>query len=1459
MRAVRAILRRSMGVLYSGNGLPHEHMSRMLRECPLVFPQTLCGFRSDRRLSSGVSRVALRPFLGMLILLVGSTAQAQTGLERAVVTVDDSPVAQQFFREAMAQSVGNPDRAAGLARKLLEDYSGRLLAEDPNQPDAFLPVRTLVIDLLKSNPALLQAWLKEVSVSASEMLEVVPPQRTFDIRPMTPAGFQAGLRLAQVHAENGTFTSALQILDELDTWPGAAQHVRGVNSLRAISAGLAALEVTGVDRSELMKLENVAISRVQLEDAALADRIREMVDTLDAIEGLESIGSTSRSPARIEMFDKEDWAQIWEEELPDTLYRRRFFDSDGGQVISRSRAQRARAQASNMTSVPVMVEDVVLVNEGLLLRAWDRLTGRVKWARPFGLAPGVRPAGTVGDMGEIVARGEAAVTVVGHAYGGGRNGSGEVIRFDPDTSVERWRVRPSRLLESDDLKDAFISGPPMILGDQVIVPLRKVNSRLETVDFVAGLELDSGEARWVQPIASSGGVRMGASRPFNRLAEMDGDVVICSSVGAVARLDGATGRPRWLRRFEVPLRPQQYGALPWEIGGAAILRNGIACISPGLDEWLLLDPETGEVMSRHPIGAGTPLDQPRYLHAVQVSETGGEMLIGIGQDIVAIDPSDPTNRLWTFSEGNGELIEQRPERGDRHGIRGRVQLLQDGLAVPFGDSVALVGLQDGRIRLLLSVEGGGNPLILDDQIFLANDDRLHAYMPLGRAVEALRDRLLLEPTNLDQALALLDLARRAGNIELAMEASELAVASLDVSATSDLRGEVLDRLLLVLRDDLLPEVEAERIHVFAERIARTPEEHVKRLLAEGDWSFANEKTRDAVEAWRTILLQSEYSSVPILERGTVQLPASTAAEMRIRMVRNRDPSIAERLDRETRESVASAIERRATAEELLGIIRSGADSPALIRAGERAVEILRDEGRLLEAIGTARALYDVFEIEESRRLLNIAAEAAITDGRPALAMQLLREAGESQAAISKAGLAAAWPELDGSPDTLPNISTDMAPSSVDRFDGRMVSLTQESMRDAPENQILVVDNGQLKSLGGPSFTEKWSLPVEDQRVKVIRHEPFTLIWEFSEGHDPKLTAIDPTSGARLWEAHDIQELLPAAKDSVVTPEGTRPDRTPFLPWKIHPVPTDRGLALIRSNGAAAMLDTRDGNTVLWSRKGLPDRIYGTLWDGGLLHIWGVRTKGSSSIDTVIEPVLVSIDPATGSTIHEEILQGGEPQWAVAVDGGRVAIATPRNITMVAPMAPGESPRRQWRHSGPEVRDTNIGWASGGQLVAADKNGVLVALNTSDAGIATDRWKSTFETDWTPTQLVDVIDLGDAWLLQYRDRLLAFDQYGNLIGSDSISDSDRADWRVLPTRESILLLSRRMGTGKYLFRVHRLDLESGLRIQGAAFDVQPPGRSYESARVINGWLLLGSSSSSSTSGAQIDAIPLRSGD
>ena len=122
-----------------------------------------------------------------------------------------------------------------------------------------------------------------------------------------------------------------------------------------------------------------------------------------------------------------------------------------------------------------------------------------------------------------------------------------------------------------------------------------------------------------------------------------------------------------------------------------------------------------------------------------------KLIIGVGDDLHAIDPANPREMIWSFLGNNFTDPSDQSNTSAKKLIRGRVQIASDGLAVPTAGGLALVSLRDGVIKGTIGDGSIGNPLVLENQVFLAGDLSVSAFMSVDNAVQALRARLNDDP------------------------------------------------------------------------------------------------------------------------------------------------------------------------------------------------------------------------------------------------------------------------------------------------------------------------------------------------------------------------------------------------------------------------------------------------------------------------------------------------------------------------------------------------------------------------------------------------------------------------------------------------------------------------------------------------------------------------------------------
>src|SRR5262249_769594 len=138
------------------------------------------------------------------------------------------------------------------------------------------------------------------------------------------------------------------------------------------------------------------------------------------------------------------WQLLAAQPLAQSLFARTASAAEDLTRFAPRNLERQRDRGSLLTSAPTIAGTSVFLNEGGVVRAYDRLSGRLRWGREL---PGFDPSGDTGGAGDlniVAVEGDALVTLVGHAGPVGRPG-GRVVCLDAATGDLRWNVALGQL------------------------------------------------------------------------------------------------------------------------------------------------------------------------------------------------------------------------------------------------------------------------------------------------------------------------------------------------------------------------------------------------------------------------------------------------------------------------------------------------------------------------------------------------------------------------------------------------------------------------------------------------------------------------------------------------------------------------------------------------------------------------------------------------------------------------------------------------------------------------------------------------------------------------------------------------------------------------------------------------------------------------------------------------------
>jgi outer membrane protein assembly factor BamB len=1387
-----------------------------------------------------------------IVLAVGARAAAQ---QENPVYVDDSPRAWELFRLARDHARDNLGESVRLHRELLDDYGMKLLPVNEAVGDHFVAVRARVLAELRGSERLLERFRLTETAEARRLLDAGQWRRVALTRSLTEPGLEALLRLAQEDLESGRFHSALGWLWQAADHPDLTGR-RAAHCWYMMGAAAAYLSRPGPLAEALNALE------------ALGKEGRAMQAQLDRL--VEAIGPPADHG--ISPLDRAGSAElgrlvaqpIWSVRLDDTPLSRRLLDPLGGERVNRRQVEQIRRSGLLLTAAPTVAGSAVFVNEGRIVHAVDRFTGRPLWP-PFveRRAPGTMEQGSrqIADLNVVATTGSVLVTITGHAYADAARSDRMVVCLDVHNGQLRWARRIDRLSSLDELDGLFPHGAPVIAEGMVFVAARKVSRQLLTTCYVVALDLADGRLRWARHVASSGGIRSRFARPFSSILYHDGDLAVATAIGAVARIEAGTGQTRWLRRYHPPLSPYLAERRPWEVSGPVITPRGVIAIRPDHRRVITVDWHTGNELQSVPCTAREGWNSPRYLLADE------QTVYAVGTEIRAFGLQNLEHPLWVFPAHSPLGQQPSPLDADDVEIRGRVQLVGSGLIVPTVKGLLILDADTGEVVHRVDLDTVGNPLAAGPQLILAASDRLQAYMPLDRAEQMLRQQIAEAPADPAPALALMRLGERAGDLDLALEAANLVISSINEAPPDQRLGrprrELFEILLELHHGKAARTIEqGEALYAMIGLVAQEPDQRVEYLLAYGDW-LSTHALGPALEAYQAILSTSPLPDTPRRDAGLTRPGAAWAARRIGRLIEAHGPAVYRPQADFARERLRQLRrDQQVTAGQLVTLAREFPFADSAVEAALSAAQAFEAGGDLRGALG---ALAGVFRMSPDERraaelLGHFAARCEAVgweDDTAAVLRYVVGTFGELALAADGARRdAGAWlATLQARADRgrLPRVGDNQG--TAERLQGALVVPYPGSGAAASPDRALIHDPPQLAMFSGKELKPLWTVDmgVVGEPSILRLDDGGLLLWVDRAGHDAAVVMMDPRDGSQRWMTASVNELMgePSRRPGDGGGSQLLPRGEPFNPAGLLPLVGRDSLIVVRRSGEAMALDLADGRTLRWERlaqQGLAEVHQASLRDLGVVLVGGRRSVSGHEMEAVI----AVLDPETGLRLHEITPLGGLPvRWTAIGPLGALVYGNAAGIEAVDLL----SGRSMWSDGSPEATDTPRGRLAGGHVIVqgadtppGDGPSPLRAAQLSD-GVLTEPFDAPDRGEWDRLDLRELVISDGRVFARYGQRVVHYAPTGAVLGADVVSDHRDYKW-LLPAEDRLLVVSRFKSEqvivpaesrrqAQHTYRVYALS--ANCRLIGEAVQLPPLRERLEAAAVIDHWLMLSTSS------------------
>ncbi len=1307
---------------------------------------------------------------GLLLVAVMAMEASAWGQSLNPVYVDDAPAAVDGLARAMEfRASGNLDEAVRVLQRLL-DEEGRRLVATQRDSDLFIDIRSAVLAMFSADGRLLERHRQLMGPVAEARLAAGEEDRVAETLPLTQAGFEAILRVTQRRFERGQFFSAFRLVTELERHPDR-------------------LGTAGEDAARLATL--MARYLATEESVELAQRWRREAG-LDEVE-LGAIAPPALNQGRMPLDPGP--ATALGDIVSKPLWSERHTLTP--QDLQPERGVSRRSPANDEVSVrlrqqhimPTVAGDLVYVNDGNSVSAYDRFTLALRWRRIFpslrpdkGIARVLGAAKGIEDLATVTISGPWAIATTGLGSSTGRVGEGLVRGLDALTGADRWWTDIDKLDPS--LEGASVRGPAVVdQGVAVISTVKRHRQRRLDSLHMTGLDLATGELLWTRPIASIGQLPYQQRIKVTEPALLkDGVAYVSNSLGVLAAVEPVTGRLLWLRRSPAATA-RRSDTPPWEVGPPAIADGVLYAVSPSLGSILALDIATGDVIAERTMGR---VGGVHYVLAL------GERLILVGSRRIY---STPFDRFDDEQFSPVEIATLEPQ------AMGHVIVAGDELIVPLQGGMLIVRFDDrgDAVTEQIPLEFSGNVLANESQLIVVDDFDVHTYLIWETARRLLTERMQSEPGDATPAAVFAELAHRAGHPEHILTGVDAAIDAIQSDPASEdnqrARARLFDATLAMVDPepaDLGAALPNELVTSLVNRLARLasdPEERVLQLLVSGSHAVSQGRIGDAVEAHQRILADETLAAVN-LTRHHRTLDAQSEAFGRLReLIRSYGRGVYAAHDREA-DRVLSEVRGAMNPEQFVSIARRYPVSRAASRAWLAAAQAFSARGRrhgaiyaLEQGLSAGEFALDpddpilgelagrlILALDQAGRIA--AARTTLDSFLTANPLALLTDGAQT---LDVEALRGSLDERLLAQNRRPRVGPILGAANTSVLEGFWPTKPLFEERSVRRGESALLSSSRMNALAlfepdvSGGIDERWRITLNErgaaaQTQVVSLDDSSVFVLRFGE-MGGTLSRIDRATGRTIWSTLGFRSLF-AAQDPA-TPKLFDDDGRPmYIETGTHgPLPLSQlvvaqsgsVLTMVERSGRAVGISLETGRT-LWKRTELADVVVDASASAGLLAVGALNLSAEEAVAPTA--ALIALDLRTGRVLHEISPELGLVRWVRMTEEGRMVAGLDDGVASID-LFRGKV---RWMVGGKRGGGTREAWVFPGRVLVLTELGELVQIETETGEIRKEALdsRSLLQVNPTAATAQEVYDRA-AFITPHG--ILLFDRRGGLVGSD----------------------------------------------------------------------------------------------